>query len=236
MYSLRSDLGVMSFMAPDQIVTWHPDDVPATEGWLLIFHTHFIRNYPLGHKIREYGFFGYAVHEALILSEEEEQTVENLILSIRQESQARIDTFSQDVIVSQLDLLLTYCNRFYSRQFITRKTANNDLLSKVETLLADYFDQDKAQLTGLPTVTYLAERLNMSPKYLSDMLRNLTGQSAQQHIHDKLIDKAKEILVTTNLSVGEIAYQLGFECPQSFNKLFKNKTNVSPLEFRQSFN
>ncbi len=147
-----------------------------------------------------------------------------------------IDGFSQDVILSHIELLLNYSNRFYNRQFITRKNASNDLLSNLEKLLLDYFNGNKVQELGLPTVLYISEQLNVSPNYLSDMLRSLTGQSTQQHIHDKLIEKAKEILTTTSLSVSEIAYQLGFEYPQSFSKLFKSKTNVSPLEFRSSFN
>jgi AraC-like DNA-binding protein len=147
-----------------------------------------------------------------------------------------IDQFSQDVIISQIELLLNYCNRFYNRQFITRKNASNDLLIKLEALLADYFNSDMVHEKGLPTVQYLAGHLNISANYLSDMLRSLTGRSTQQHIHDKLIEKAKELITTTSLSVSEIAYQLGFEYPQSFSKLFKNKTNTSPLEFRNNFN
>lgn len=139
-------------------------------------------------------------------------------------------------MVSHLELLLNYCNRFYNRQFLTRKKAGNDLLSKMEELLDDYFKKDKHIELGLPTVQYFAEKMNVSSNYLSDMLRTLTGQSTQQHIHNKLIEKAKETLVTTNLSVSEIAYQLGFEHPQSFSKLFKNKTKVTPKDFRSTFN
>ena len=161
---------------------------------------------------------------------------QNGILNIYAEYCSVIDGFSQDVILSHIELLLNYSNRFYNRQFITRKNASNDLLSNLEKLLLDYFNGNKVQEFGLPTVLYISEQLNVSPNYLSDMLRSLTGQSTQQHIHDKLIEKAKEILTTTSLSVSEIAYQLGFEYPQSFSKLFKSKTNVSPLEFRSSFN
>lgn len=147
-----------------------------------------------------------------------------------------IDAFSQDVMVAQIELLLNYSNRFYNRQFITRKKASSDLLVKLENLLNEYFDRQNESQTGLPTVKFISDKLNVSPNYLSDMLRTLTGQSAQQHIHNKLIERAKEALTTTSLSIGEIAYRLGFEHPQSFNKLFKNKTDVSPLEFRNSFN
>ncbi len=138
-------------------------------------------------------------------------------------------------MVSQIELLLNYANRFYNRQFITRKKSNNNLLNKLEELLDDYFSSEKVGEFGLPTVKYVSDNLNVSPNYLSDLLRSLTGQNTQQHIHDKLIEKAKEILTTTSFSVGETAYKLGFETPQSFNKLFKNKTNVSPLEYRNSF-
>lgn len=134
-----------------------------------------------------------------------------------------------------MEVLLNYSNRFYKRQFITRKAVNHDLLTHLEQLLNDYFEKEKSLLSGLPTVEYLAENLNLSPRYLSDMLRSLTGQNAQQHIHEKLIEKAKEYLSATNLSVAEISYHLGFERPQSFNKLFKKKTSLTPTEFKQSF-
>lgn len=147
-----------------------------------------------------------------------------------------IDDFSQDVVVSYLDVLLNYTNRFYIRQFITRNAVNHDLLTQLEQILHTWFEQEEGLQKGLPTVEYLEERLNVSPRYLSDMLRSLTGQNAQQHIHDKLIEKAKVYLTSTNLSVSEIAWQLGFEHPQSFNKLFKKKIKLTPIEFKQSFN
>lgn len=160
--------------------------------------------------------------------------IENIFASIAQEYHNNIDSFSQDVIVSHIELVLNYSNRFYNRQFITRKNVNNDLLTKLEDILENHFRG--SENTGLPTVKYLADSLNVSASYLSDMLRTHTGQNAQQHIHNKLIEKAKEVLTTTPLSVSEIAYQLGFEYPQSFSKLFKTKTNVSPLEYRKMFN
>lgn len=155
---------------------------------------------------------------------------------IDDELKSRINDFSQDVIISQLELLLNYSQRFYKRQFITRKSVNNNLLAKLEETLDDYFNHEKSLDQEIPTVQYLAEQLNVSASYLSDMLRSLTGQNTQHLIHDKLIEKAKEKLSTTDLSVSEIAFALGFEHPQSFSKLFKTKTNVSPLEFRESFN
>lgn len=155
---------------------------------------------------------------------------------IDDELQNRIDDFSQDVIISQIETLLNFSNRFYKRQFITRKSANTNLLEKLEEILEVYFSSEQLANHGIPTVQILAEKLNISPSYLSDMLRSLTGHSAQQHIHDKLIQKAKERISATSLTISEIAYELGFEHPSSFNKLFKSKTNMSPSEFRQSFN
>jgi AraC family transcriptional regulator, transcriptional activator of pobA len=228
------DDGTMSFIAPNQIIGVDIDEDRDIDGWSLLFHTDLIRQYPLSKAIKNYGFFSYSVNEALHLSDDEEKTIEAIIQNIKSEINSRLDNFSQDVIVSNLDLLLSYCNRFYSRQFITRKMATNDLLSDFERVLDKHFS-DTTNLT-LPTVEKLANELNVSSYYLSDMLRSLTGQNTQQHIHEKLIEKAKEILTTTKLTVSEIAYQLGFEYPQSFSKLFKAKTNLTPLEYRQSFN
>ena len=228
------DEGTMSFVAPNQVIAVDEDNDRNKDGWSLLFHPDLIRNYPLGKNIKNYGFFNYEVNEALHLSDEEDKLIESLVQNIEKEFQSRIDTFSQDVVVSNLELLLNYCNRFYNRQFVTRKMANNDLLSKFENLLSNYFEDNSKM--GLPTVTNLAEQLNLSPSYLSDMLRTVTGQNTQQHIHTKLIEKAKDILTTTNLSVSQIAFELGFEYPQSFSKLFKAKNGVSPLEFRKSFN
>ncbi len=147
-----------------------------------------------------------------------------------------IDSYSQDVIVSHIELLLSYANRFYNRQFITRRATGHDILSRMEQLIAEYFNDAELLQKGLPTVQYLSKTLNLSANYLSDMLRDLTGQSTQQHIHNFAIEKAKSLLATTHLTVSEIAYQLGFGYPQSFNKLFKNKTNITPLAYRSSFN
>lgn len=230
------DEGVLAFMEPGQIVSTGEGSGQKYEGWWLVFHPDLIRNYPLGKTIKEYGFFSYAVNEALHLSDKEEAMLIGILKNIEEEYNTSIDKFSQDVMVSHLELFLNYSNRFYNRQFITRKPENDDLLLKMEMLLDDYFDNAKALELGLPSVQYFAQQMNVSPNYLSDMLRAITGQSTQQHIHQKLIEKAKELLSTTNLTVSEIAYQLGFERPQSFNKLFKSKTNLSPLDYRASFN
>jgi AraC-type DNA-binding domain-containing proteins len=229
------DEGLMGFFAPRQVSSADIDFISPKEGWMLFVHPDFFKNSVLAGKINSYNYFHYAVNEALILSDEEESEMEHLFKSIQSEYHRPIDHFSKDVLISKIDLLLTLCNRFYHRQFITRKTPNSDLLSKFELLLDDYFNS-KDPFERVPTVSYFSEKLNMTGKYLSDVLVSLTGQSTLNHIHNKLIDKAKEKLSTTNLTVNEIAYQLGFEHSQSFSKLFKNKTNLSPMEFRQSFN
>lgn len=227
------DEGVLSFISPGQVLSLQEGE-SATEGWNLAFHPDFIAAHPLAKKIKGYGFFSYALNEALHLSDKEEAVIEGVFRNMKQELEAGIDQFSQDIIVSQIELLLNYSNRFYKRQFITRTSANHEVLVALEEVLSGWFDDDNK--SGLPTVQQVAAQMNVSPAYLSDMLRTLTGQSTQQHIHAKLIEKAKEILSTTSLSVNEITYRLGFEHPQSFNKLFKSKTQFSPLEYRQSFN
>lgn len=229
------DEGGMGFTSPNQLLATADEDTEY-KGYTLLIHPDFIRNYPLGKTIKNFGFFSYDTNEALHLSDKEKTIIIGIFKNIEDELQSAIDEYSQDVIVTQIELLLNYSNRFYKRQFITRKAVNNDLLSALENLLNNYLNHKTALVNGLPTVQYLAGQLNVSPRYLSDMLRSLIGQNAQQYIHQQLIDKAKEMLSTSNLSVAEVAYQLGFEHPQSFNKLFKRKTNVSPLEFRQSFN
>ncbi len=232
--------GTMNFIAPKQVQSLSISEIreireECGQGYMLMFHPDFLLKHPLATTIKNYGFFSYSVNEALHLSDQEEKNVIEIFQKIDKEYR-HIDRHTQDIILSQIDLLLNYSNRFYERQFITRKAVNNDLLSKMEHLLNACFEDEQTLNNGLPTVGYLAEQLSVSPRYLSDMLRSLTGQSTQQHIHDKLIEKAKEMLSTTNLSVSEIAFHLGFEHSQSFSKLFRTKTNLSPLEFRQSFN
>ncbi len=229
------DEGGLLFAAPNQLIGGKNYDEEQS-GYSLLIHPDFLWNYPLAKKIKQYGFFSYSANEALHLSESEKAIIVSIFKNIGQELKSRIDDFSQDVIISQIELLLNYANRFYKRQFITRKAVNNDLLQKLEEILDESFNNEQSLSRGIPKVQYLSEHLNISPSYLSDMLRSLTGQNAQQHIHNKLIEKAKELLSTSNLTVAEIAYRLGFEYPQSFSKLFKTKAKVSPLEFRQSFN
>lgn len=227
--------GGMLFKGPNQVsgVGEHNND---HTGFTMLIHPDFFLDYPLAKTIKQYGFFSYSVNEALHLSEKEKNTILSIFRNIDEELQNRIDDFSHDVIISQIETLLNYSNRFYKRQFITRKAINHDVLQRLDDILEDYFNNEALIDRKLPTVQYLADRLNLSPSYLSDMLRSLTGQSAQHHIHDKLIEKAKQQISTTNLTISEIAFGLGFEHLSSFNKLFKAKTNLSPMEFRRSFN
>lgn len=232
------DEGVLFFMAPGQVfgIELEKSTIHRPEGWMILIHPDFLWNTTLAKNIRQYEFFSYSVFEALYLSDKEENMLTGIVQNIEQEYHANIDRFSQNVIIAQLELLLTYAERFYQRQFITRKIANHEILTRLEDLLSAYFESGSLAKQGLPSVAYIAENLNISPGYLSGLLKSLTGQSTQQHLHDKLIELAKEKLSTTSLSVSEIAYELGFEHLQSFSKLFKTKTNLSPLEFRHSFN
>ena len=225
--------GGMSFIAPRQLLKMQ-DEESNYEGMTLHIHPDFLQNYPLSTRIKQYGFFSYSVAEALYLSEKEKATILSVYEFIHAELNERIDKFSQDVIISQIELLLNYANRFYDRQFITRKAVNNDVMGKLEALLEDYFNNEKSLLGGLPSVNAVAEQLHLTPRYLSDLMRNLTGQNTQQFIHAKVIDKAKEYLAKNELTVAEVAYHLGFEHPQSFNKLFKSKTSLSPLDYKKS--
>lgn len=229
------DKGVLSFTAPNQVQYLDLNNMECGSGYLLIFHPDFLLAHPLASTINDYNFFSYAVNEALHLSAEEEDDLIAILNKIDKEC-LHIDKYTQEIILSQIELLLKYSNRFYERQFITRKNHNNQLLAKFERLLDEYFDNNTATQPELLTVQRIAELMNLSPNYLSDLLRMHTGQNTQQHIHEKLIEKAKEKLSTTNLSVSEIAYALGFEHAQSFSTLFKKKTSLSPLQFRQAFN
>lgn len=232
------DDGVMLFISPNQVVKIEQDQVVTRqpEGWGLIVHPDFFWNSALAKSIKKYEYFHYAANEALFLSEKEETIISNIVRQIEEEYQSNIDKFTQDIIISQIDTLLNYAERYYQRQFITRKVTNHKILERLEKLLSDYFDRDDLVEKGLPSVQYVAENLNISPGYLSGVLKTITGQSTQQHIQDKIIEKAKVHLSTTDLSISEIAYILGFEHPQSFSKLFKTKTNSSPIKFRKYFN
>ncbi len=231
------DEGVMAFLSPGQILRGEDSGMPQNiEGWMLFIHPDFLWNTALAKKIKQYDFFAYTTNEALFLSDKEETMINGIVENIKNEYQTNIDQFSQDIIISHLETLLNYSERFYQRQFITRKKTNHQILDRLEILLSDYFNSDDLLSKGLPSVQYISDNLNVSATYLRSLLKTLTGLNTQQHIHEKLIEKAKEKLSTTDLSISEIAYELGFEHMQSFSKLFKTKTKISPLEFRQSFN
>ncbi|ASZ13201.1 helix-turn-helix transcriptional regulator [Chitinophaga pendula] len=229
------DEGTMFFISPGKVFRIEvAGDAADKSGWLLLVHPDFFRNMPLAKTIKRYKYFGYSAQEALFLSEREEAILAGVVQHIRQEYQSNIDVFSPQIITAHLEVLLNYADRFYHRQFITRRGSNHEILEKLDTLLDDYFDHVTIS-NGLPTVNYLAEHLHLTPDYLSSLLKVATGLNTQQHIHEKLIEKAKDKLTGTTMSVSEIAYELGFEHSQSFSKLFKAKTRLSPLAFRQSF-
>lgn len=226
------DEGTLMFVAPGQVIRGSITAEPS--GWVLLFHPDLIRKTDLAGKMSKYSFFNYDTNEALHLSEQEKSAVAGVVEQIRHEYSRPIDSFTGSVIVSQLDLLFTYATRFYSRQFATRAAHNSDIISRFESVLNSYFDSEEPQTRGLPTVKLCAERLGLSPDYLSDMLKKETGKNAQEQIHYALIDRAKTELLSSSHSVSEIAYSLGFEYPQYFSKLFKKKTGLSPAHFRKN--
>ncbi len=227
--------GMMTFTRPGQVFSVkNTQDNPVT-GYMLVFKADFIRPYPLGKQISNYSFFSYSVAEALHLSDKEETIISSLLRQMQEEIKNNIDQYSQDVIVSHLELLLSYSNRFYNRQFLTRKAVNNDLVARLEQLLDTYFESGASLHKGLPGVEFVAGELNISAGYLSDLLRSITGQNTQQYLQHRLIEKSRQLLSTSTMTVSEIAYQLGFGYSQSFSKLFKKITSQTPIEYRQSF-
>jgi AraC family transcriptional regulator, transcriptional activator of pobA len=227
--------GTLMCLAPGQTIEpFSASDNTALEGWVLIFHPDLISKSALGKKMNEYTFFGYDSHEALHLSEHEKQTVTDIVQAIKYEYSQNLDVHSQDLIISNLELLLNYCKRFYGRQFITRTNVYKDVVIRFEEFLKSYFDSEKLETLGLPSVKYCAEEMCYSPNYLSDLLKKETGKTTQEHIHFYLIEKAKILLLGTQEPVNRIAHCLGFEYPQHFSILFKNKTGMSPAEYRNS--
>lgn len=228
------DDGSLICISPRQVISL---DEPAEQradisGWGLFFHPDLIRGTSLGAKMKNYTFFSYETYEALHLSDKEKQVLYDCVLKIQNELEENIDMHSQNLIVSNIELLLNYCLRYYGRQFITRKSSNRNTVALIESLLLNYFQSGSLHNQGIPTVKYLAEKTHLSPSYLSDLLKKETGMSTQDHIHFFLIEEAKNILLNTNNSISEIAYSLGFEYPQYFSKLFKQKTGKTPIEFR----
>jgi len=226
--------GTLMCLAPGQ--TMEPlstSDKSELNGWVLIFHPDLISKSALGKKINEYTFFSYDSHEALHLSDQERQTVTDIVKAIKVEYSQNLDVHSQDLIISNIELLLNYCKRFYGRQFITRTNVYKDVVIRFEEFLKSYFDSDKPESQGLPSVKYCAQEMCYSPNYLSDLLKKETGKNTQEHIHFYLIEKAKIMLLGTQEPVNRIAHSLGFEYPQHFSKLFKDKTGMSPAEYRK---
>lgn len=228
------DDGVLIFTAPKQIITVKkPQELNQVKGWMLYFHPDLIRNTTLGSKIDSYNFFNYEVYEALHLSQNEQNTMNQIIQLIQDEIKERIDNHSQQVLVSNIELLLNYSKRFYERQFNTRSASNSDVVSRVEMLLKNYYVQNQIIEKGQPTIQYLAEHCHLSASYLSDLLAKETGRSAKDHINDFLINKAQDLLLGSTYSVSEIAYTLGFNYPHYFGRLFKQKIGKTPQEYRQ---
>lgn len=226
--------GVLFFSAPNQVFTVSKvQKLNEVKGWMLYFHPDLIRNTKLGTQIDDYTFFNYEVNEALHLSEKEQSVLSNIVNLIENEINERIDNHSQQVLVSNIDLILSYSQRFYERQFNTRSAQNTDIVSKVEWLLKNYYKTHELIETGQPTIDYLADECHLSPNYLSDLLSKETGRSTKEHINDFLIEKAKHLLLSSTDSVSGIAYSLGFNYPHYFGRLFKKKTGKTPQEFRQ---
>ena len=225
--------GTLLCTAPGQVLTFNRRrEANSTEGWGLYFHPELIRNTAFGKKIDEYSFFSYAENEALHLSEQEKQTLLTILRQMENEYDTNIDHYSRDLIISNIELMLNYCRRFSTRQFLTRTNQNKDVIVRFEEFITNYFNSDELKDNGIPSVKFCAEKMNLSPNYFSDLLKSETGKNTQEHIHYYLLEKAKSRLVNSNLTINEIAYELGFEYPQNFSKLFKKKVGISPTSFR----
>ena len=227
--------GTLMFTKPGQVISINePHNIESEpNGWVLLFHPDLIRKSELGKHISKYSFFSYDVNEALHISDDEKQTIFELLEKIVKEYSMNIDKHSQKLIISNIELLLDYCTRYYDRQFYVRSNMNKDIVTKFEDLLENYYNSNKLIEAGIPSVKYCGEELNMSSNYLSDMLKKETGRNAQEHIHFFLVDKAKTKLLNSGDTVSQIAFDLGFEYPQHFSKIFKKKTGMSPAEYRQ---
>jgi len=225
--------GAMAFIAPGQVISpENQEENSKISGWMLLFHPDLLRQSNLSDKMDDYNFFSYNLNEALHLSRKEKKSVTDLVNKIEEEYNQNIDKHSQPVIIATIELLLNYATRYYDRQFSTRTNNNRKYINRFETLLKDYYKTNRHIEIGIPTVAYCGESLNMSAKYLSDLLRKETGRNTQDHIHEFIIEKAKNKLLNSTTSVSEIAYNLGFEYPQYFSKLFKKTTDLSPSEYR----
>lgn len=227
--------GALFFIAPRQVIQWDSNIVIEQKGFSINFHEDFLKGTELAHQIKKYGFFSYSVNEALHLSPKEEQQIEGIIRNIELEYNNNHDEFSKDIIISQLATLFKYSNRFYERQFINRKELSTDLLEQFNRELDKYFESGQLQEKGIPSIEQIASNLSVSQRYLSDTLKKETGKTTTEHLQLYLIDVAKNILLENNFSISEVAYELGFEYPQYFSRLFKKKEGISPTEYREKY-
>ncbi|WP_018126916.1 helix-turn-helix domain-containing protein [Balneola vulgaris] len=227
--------GALIFIAPRQVLQWDSSVVFEQKGFSINFHEDFLKGTPLAQQIKKYGFFSYSVNEALHLSPKEEKQIEAIVENIDIEYQNNQDAFSKDIIISQLDTLLKYANRFYERQFLNRKEISNDLSEQFNQYLTEYFESGKLEENGIPSIEQIAEKLLVSQRYLSDTLKKETGKTTTEHLHLHLIDVAKNSLLHPHKSISEVAYELGFEYPPYFSRLFKKKEGISPSEYREKY-
>ena len=227
--------GALFFIAPRQVIQWDESVVFEQKGFSIIFHEDFLKGTELAHQIKKYGFFSYSANEALHLSPKEEKQIESIVENIDLEYQNNHDEFSKEIITSQLSTLLKYAKRFYERQFINRKELSNDLLEQFNRQLESNFESGQIQETGIPRIEQIAEQLSVSQRYLSDTLKKETGKTSTEHLQLYLIDKAKNILLDPMKTVSEVAYELGFEYPPYFSRLFKKKEGMSPTKYREQF-
>lgn len=223
--------GVLRFVAPDQVIM-ATSNTPSTYGFMLVFHPDLIRNFDLGKNIGRYSFFDYNVHEALHLSKKEENILLEVANNIKQELEENIDKHSQEVLVTNLQLLLNYSKRYYERQFITRSNDNSDVVTQVERLIHEYYEKEFQLQYGTPSPDYFADKVNYSAHYLSDLLKKETGKSTKDHVDSYVVELAKTQLINSSDSVSEIAYGLGFNYPHYFSRMFKKRTGETPQEYR----
>lgn len=227
--------GALIFIAPRQVLQWDSSVVFEQKGFSINFHEDFLKGTELAEQIKKYGFFSYSVNEALHLSPKEEKQIESIVKNIEIEYQNNQDAFSKEIIISQLDTLLKYANRFYERQFLNRKEISNNLLEQFNRHLTEYLESGQLQEKGIPSIEQIADKMSFSQRYLSDTLKKETGKTTTEHLHLHLIDKAKNILLQPNKSISEVAYELGFEYPPYFSRLFKKKEGISPTEYREKY-
>lgn len=227
--------GAMIFIAPRQVLQWDNSVVFEQKGFSINFHEDFLKGTELAQQIKKYGFFSYSINEALYLSPKEEKQIESIVNNIEIEYQNNQDAFSKEIIISHLDTLLKYADRFYERQFLNRKELSNDLLEQFNQYLSEYFESGQLQEKGIPSIEQIADKMSISQRYLSDTLKKETGKTTMEHLHLHLIDEAKNILLQPNKSISEVAYELGFEYPPYFSRLFKKKEGISPTEYRGKY-